>query len=309
MLEKTMLTMHVLGMIILVSSSAPGARDRLRLPPAAANVIKANFPGATITGIGRERERGAWYYEVNLRQDGRRFEVEVTKEGVIGEIEARIELNDVPAPLLKAIRERIGRGKIARVEKHERRGIARSGKFVPLATPRIMYEVKYYTGSGRRREIQVASNEILELPDEVVSRVKTVFPSAEIKEVEAEDDEGIMVFVVQMTQNGGSFDVVALRDGRILEMETLTSFQQAPRAVYRELVGNKRVRKSDSVMIRKRETFAAVEDGKIVKRHDITYAVSICRGDEMRECRFDGRGKLLTTSDWGPFADDEDDDD
>ena len=64
--------------------------DTTTLPPAAAKVLRAHFPAAKITAVGRERERGAWYYEVDLEQSGQRVSVEVTAEGVIGEIEARL---------------------------------------------------------------------------------------------------------------------------------------------------------------------------------------------------------------------------
>ncbi|MBT4815429.1 MAG: hypothetical protein HON70_07005, partial [Lentisphaerae bacterium] len=118
--------------LLLFAVALPLAAADRRLPSAAAKVIEANFPDAKITGVGRERERGAYYYEVNLKQGSRRFEVEVTSEGVIGEIEAKVKITDVPAALLKVIRRRVGDGRIVRVEKHERRGIARGGRFVPL---------------------------------------------------------------------------------------------------------------------------------------------------------------------------------
>ena len=287
----------------------PAVAASRRLPPAAARVIKANFPNATITGIGKERERGAWYYEVNLREGGRKFEVEVTKEGVIGEIEAKVRLSDVPDELLSVIRKQVGGARISRVEKHERRGIARSGKFVPLKEPRIMYEVKYYTADGRRHERQFASNQILELPDEVRAQLKASFPHAKVREVEAEDDEGIMVFVVELVEGEKRIEINVLADGRIIERELETEIHQAPAAILKALKADKKLRRSDPKRIYKRETQAAVEDGKLVARHDVTYVVRVVRGNRMREYRFDGRGKQLNKPDWEPLGDEDDDDD
>jgi hypothetical protein len=154
--------------VLFLATYLPAQAASFGLPEAAAKVIKANFPDATITSVGRERERGAWYYEVTLKEaGGRRFEVEVTEAGVLGEIEGVVRLNDLPDELVKVVRERVGGGRITRVEKHERRGIARNGQFVALPEPRLSYEIKYVDAAGARREFQVASNQVLELPDEV----------------------------------------------------------------------------------------------------------------------------------------------
>lgn len=166
--------------LALAATPTTAAADRA-LPPRAAAVIAATFPDATVTGIGRERERGAWYYEVALRNGGRRMEVEITDEGVIGEIESKVASADMPAVVLQRILARIGAGRIARIEKHERYGIARSGRFVPLQTPTIMYEVKYLTARGERRELQVSSNEILELDERILHSIQAEYPGSTIR--------------------------------------------------------------------------------------------------------------------------------
>ena len=306
-LPATLATSLVAASVLLGSSPAVAADHTL--PPAAAKVIKANFPNATITGIGRERERGARYYEVNLRESGRKYEVEITKEGVIGEIEAKVKLSDVPDELLGTIRKRVGAGRISRVEKHERRGIARAGKFVPLKEPRVMYEVKYYTVDGRRREVQVASDRILELPDEVRGRLKAAFPQARIREVEAEDDDGIMVFMVELVDGDERIEVNVLADGRIMERLLQTDIGQAPPAILKILKADKELRRSDAKRIYKRETRAVVEDGKIVPRRDTSYVVFVMREDRMREYLFDGDGKPLNEPQWEAVDDEDDGDD
>ena len=294
---------------LLLAMALPSMAEEHRLPPAAAKVIKANFPDARITDIGRERERGAYYYEVDLKQGSRRFEVEVTKEGVIGEIEAKIKISDVPAELMKAIRKRVGDGRIVRVEKHERRGIARRGKFVPLKSPRIMYEVKYYTADGDRREVQVASDEFLELPRKVLAAIKREFPGAKVREVEAEDDEGVMLFVVELEHEEGDSEVIVDRKGRIVERETSLEMNDVPVPVRRSLREDPELRKTKNVEVVKREIFFVVEKERLVGRHDVLYIARAKRRDEEREYRFDGRGKLLETSDWESVDDDDDDDD
>ena len=303
-LMKSAHALAVTGMMLCGWLHAAG-RD---LPPAAAKAIKASFPDARITGIGRERERGAWYYEVNLRDGKKKFEVEVTEAGVIGEIEGRVGLSDVPDELLQTVRRRVGEGRITRIEKHERRGIARNGEFVPLAKPRISYEIKYYDANGNRREVQLASNQILELPDKAERQIKARFPGNEVTEVEAEDDEGVMIFVVRMRGEKGTIEVNALADGRILEAETPAEIRRVPKGVGNVLASEK-LRKSDKMSIFRREMWGTVENGQIVGRKDVTYVARVYRGDAIREYRFDGRGKLTNTPAWEDFDDDDGDDD
>ncbi len=280
------------------------------LPEPAMRALKAHFPEATITGVGRERERGAWYYEVTLRAGGgRRFEVEVTEDGVIGEIEAVVKLGDLPEELVKTVRERVGNGRVTRVEKHERRGIARNGKFVPLETPRTSYEVTYVDAAGRRRQFQVMSNQILELPEEVRRQLAGRFPGARIAEAEAEDDEGIIIHAVTLKRNGEEFEVDLLPDGRILELETPVEPGAMPKAALAAVQADKEVRKSDAQKLYRREVFFTVEKGKLVERRDMTYVVRVFRKDAEREYRFDGRGKLLNRPAWEEKAREETEDD
>jgi hypothetical protein len=124
------------------------------LPAPVAQTIKEKFPGATVVGFVMEREPGVRYYEVNLRRDEDRIEVEVAPDGSIGEIESRVALEGLSEAHQARLREAVGRGKIHRVEKHVRVGRGRNGTFAPLKSPVGFYEVKYYDGD-RRRAVKV----------------------------------------------------------------------------------------------------------------------------------------------------------
>jgi len=275
------------------------------LPEGAARAIRANFPGLAVTGVGRERERGAWYYEVNLKGGGRHFGVEVTEEGVIGEIEGVVKFGDLPDELLQKARERVGSGHVTRVEKHERRGIARNGKLVPLSEPRISYDVKYVDASGQRREFQLASNQILELPDAVRKQIEGRFAGAKITEVEAEDDEGVIIHAVTLSQQGETFELDALADGRIIAMETAAQLSSVPKHSLALVQSDKGVRTTDVQRLYRRETWATVEKGRLVERRDVTYIIRVFRKDAEREYRFDSRGRLLNRPAWQDRADDD----
>lgn len=279
------------------------------LPDKADQAIKASFPDAEIIKIGRERERGAWYYEVDLKDGDRRCSVEVSAEGVIGEIEGRVALSDLPEPLQKKVRERVGQGQLVRVERHERRGVARSGKFVALHQPRVSYDVKYYNAAGERRELQLVSNEVLELPESVKKLVAERFPKARIAEAEMEDDDGVLLYSLSLREGKEWFTVVASQQGDLVEYEVLIETKELPEAARQVLHKDKDWKAAESVRTVAWETFFQVVDGKLAALHDRTYMATLHRGKQIKEYRFDGRGRETSRTDWMDASDDDGDED
>ena len=55
-----------------------GKKGKKSLPEAAREAIKKAFPKAKIRSVEREREHGVLYYEVNMKDKDKRFEVEVS---------------------------------------------------------------------------------------------------------------------------------------------------------------------------------------------------------------------------------------
>ena len=293
---------------LMTLAAAALAAGTAALPEKAAAVVKANFPDARITGVGRERERGAWYYEVDLQDGKRRIGMEVTEDGVVGEIESRVLLSDLPDSLQEKVRDRIGRGRVVRVEKHERRGVARSGTFVPISKPRISYEVKYYDEGGRRRELQLASDVVLELPESVLAMVGRNFPRARVGEAEVEDDEGVALYVLSLLQDKKRFSVVSDREGNLVEYEVRLRVEDLPGAARSLLGKSEDWQRTESNQISGWETFLAVEDGRLVKHRDQSYMVILKRQEKIKEYRFDGRGRLISEGKWQDAGLDGDDD-
>jgi len=292
-------TERITAALLLTVFALPLANARTnRLPEKAAQAIRMNFPDAKITSVGRERERGAWYYEVNLADGKRRIEVEVTEEGVIGEIEAKVLFTDLPKPLQVKVRKRVGKGRLVRVEKHERRGVARSGKFVPISKPRISYEVKYYDVSGKRRELQLASSAVLEVPEEVLAMVGRNFPKARVREVEMEDDDGVPLYVLSLREEKTRFTVVSSREGFLVEREERLTAAKLPGAARSFLGKSKDWQRASSSQVSGWDTYLVVEDGELVKHRDQTYIVILKRKKRVKEYRFDGRGRLTSESKW-----------
>ncbi len=297
--------------VLAIGGSFPllGADEVGYLPEKPSQVIRANFPDAKVTKINRERERGAWYYEVVLNNNERRLEVEVSPEGVIGEIEGKVEFKDLPAPLQQKVRDRVGRGKLVRVERHERRGVARSGKFVALHQPRISYEIKYYNEAGERRELQLLSDQVLELPETVKKVVAERFPQAKIAEAEVEDDEGVLLYSLSLRQDKEWFTAVVSQDAQLVEYEELIAAKDLPDAALQALHKERDWKKSESTRYVALETSLQVVDGKLEPLHDRTYMVTIHRGKEIKEYRFDGRGRETDRTDWFDASDDDGDED
>ena len=207
-----------------------------RLPDEVRESIRKAFPSAIVTGYGRETENGVRFYEVNLRQSDLRIEVEVDKYGGIGEIERRVSLNEAPQELLDAIAKVADKNGPIRVERHERWGVARNGRFVALQIPRVFYEVKLRI-RGQRRELQWRPQRPNDLPELVDEAVKEKFPRAVITEAEKENEDGVELYQIAVIQDGGDTEMTLSPNGVVVEIETRISRRDLPQAVSAAVAG------------------------------------------------------------------------
>ena len=138
----------------LLASGTALARESVQLPDVAKQAVLKEFPGATIKEVGRERERGVSYYEVELKWQGKELEVEVAADGSIGEIEEELALKDLPDKVAAKAKEIVGDGSIKGIERHDVRGVPGKGTFQPSPTPKIVYEIKYIK-DGKKHEVEL----------------------------------------------------------------------------------------------------------------------------------------------------------
>jgi DNA-binding beta-propeller fold protein YncE len=75
-------------------------------PQAVRDAIEGRFPGATVSTTEKETEDGKVDYEVNLEHGGRTYEMHILADGTVAAIEKEIELKDVPAAILKAVKDK-----------------------------------------------------------------------------------------------------------------------------------------------------------------------------------------------------------
>jgi len=298
----------VTGLLLARPSEADGARGRL--PEAVRQAIEKAFPNAVVRGYGRETERGVRYYEINLVLNGNRIEVEVNKHGGIGEVERRISIEDAPKELAKAIRKVIGQKGRARIERHERWGVARGGRFVKLETPRVFYEVKFYVRGGPR-EAKWRPQPVA-LPAKATAAVQAAFPRAVTTHVEKETEGGVEVYEVSLILDGQDVDVIVAAGGEIVEVAApvaLASLPQAARKALKRAAGGARIHR-----VERRELRAELRDGHVVPlaQPKVTYEAILRKGDQVAEVEASAEGATVEGIEWHkfePFEDDEDDDD
>jgi hypothetical protein len=303
------LAMCVLTVAVAIDLGVVEAARRRALPPAVAKAVKEAFPEATVTSFGRERERGVMYYEVSLRDHGNRIEVEVAPDGSIGEIEAVVDMADVPAGVTDQIRRATRGGRILRVEKHERRGVGRGGRFVPLDRPRTFYEVKY-SRNGRRREIIVRHTEAVKLPGKARIALKAAFPRAKIGDAYVEGAKGAKLFKVTVTRGRRAQQVVLSAEGAIVEVRTaLPAAASLPKkvgAAMRKAGADARLTAVERVEVR-----AVVQAGKptVLKQPKVVYRGELLKGSSKAVVVVSPEGALVEAPQWQKMHDEDDEDD
>jgi uncharacterized membrane protein YkoI len=263
------------------------------LPKAAAEAVKKSFPNATIIGVGREREHGVMLYEVNLRENGKTFELEVTADGVIGEIESVKTLRELSPDLADRVREATKGGRITEIERHERRAKFQDGRALPLEHPTVAYEVTYYLDGQRHSAVIRASERAVgpHLPEAIRKAIKERFPGARVQEVERDYALGIALFEVELVTPGGQAEAVLSGDGVLVEIEREVAAEDVPFGVMRalkQLSGDKQPDEIEEVQVH--AVARLVPLGRSRTAYEAEWEAE---GKEI-EVRVDSEGKLLS---------------
>ena len=95
----------VLGVFAVVMVA--GADDKKvpldKVPKEVMDAIKGRFPEAKVTSVEKETEDGAVVYDIELTHKGRKYEMDIKKDGTIIEIEKQVDAKDLPEAVTKAI--------------------------------------------------------------------------------------------------------------------------------------------------------------------------------------------------------------
>jgi uncharacterized membrane protein YkoI len=145
------------------------------VPKVVLDAAKAKVPGGTITAAEMETEDGVTTYDVVIVLDGVEYEVEVTADGTVKEVEKEgddeedsdeeddadedsdqeeeVALSDVPVIVLEAAKEAVPDGNIKKVEKE-----VEDGEAIYDVEMVVRYEVEV-TAKGEVKEVEIENDE------------------------------------------------------------------------------------------------------------------------------------------------------
>ena len=85
------------------------------VPQKVMDAVKARFPNAKIDSVEREKEDGNVIYDIELTQDGRKYETDVKEDGTLLEVEKALDAKDWPANVTQAVMAKYPRTTIKEV--------------------------------------------------------------------------------------------------------------------------------------------------------------------------------------------------
>lgn len=120
------------------------------LTVSAQQAIERLVPGGEVRHVSREKQGEIVLLEARVRSGDRWFEVELTPEGQVAEIESAITLDELPGAIRTAMRDALGEAQIREIERVEIHARVAGGSLVAI-DPITIFEVEYRSG-GRWHE-------------------------------------------------------------------------------------------------------------------------------------------------------------
>jgi uncharacterized membrane protein YkoI len=142
--------MGVAAMIVVLPATAWG-QEKLtpdKVPAKVMAAAKERFPGAEFTSITKEKENNQVIYDLELKHQGRKYEMDIKEDGTIIEIEKQVFNKDVPAAITKAVTAKYPGSGIEEVMEVNKV----NGK---VETP-DHYEVTLVTADKKKLEVEVS---------------------------------------------------------------------------------------------------------------------------------------------------------
>ena len=138
------------GCLVMLSTSAL-ADDKAekidpdKLPQKVKDAVKARLPGAEVTSAEKEKENGEIVYDLELKHEGRKYEMDIKEDGTIVEIEK--EIKNPPEAVIKAVKRKYPKAAIQEVME--------VNKVTGKEEKPIHYEVTIET-DGKKKEVIVS---------------------------------------------------------------------------------------------------------------------------------------------------------
>ncbi|MFH1732184.1 MAG: PepSY-like domain-containing protein, partial [Planctomycetota bacterium] len=124
---------------------------------------------------------------------------------------------------------------------------------------------------------QTAYAEEIALPAPAANAVKAAFPGATVSEIERENENGVLLYEVELKQNGAEIDVKVMADGTIVEVESKIAAKDLPAAVAKAV--EKAAPGATIKEVERKEIRAALKAGKVVKlaKPEVVYEVEVVK--------------------------------
>jgi uncharacterized membrane protein YkoI len=145
------LSLTTVATLVLLTITAQAAEKKISLdkvPKEVMAAVKARFPGAEVTSAEQETEDGQVVYDIELKQKGRHYEMDIKADGTILQIEKEVDAKDLPEAVAKALDT-----KYPGATKEE---IMEVNKVQGKEEKPIEYEVTLVTADKKRLEVTVS---------------------------------------------------------------------------------------------------------------------------------------------------------
>jgi hypothetical protein len=101
------------ALVLAVCASFAGADEEKvpldKVPAKVLDAVKAKFANAELVGASREKENNEVIYEVSIKHEGHKIDVELKEDGTILLYEKTIDAKDLPGKVTNAVKEKYGK--------------------------------------------------------------------------------------------------------------------------------------------------------------------------------------------------------
>src|SRR5262249_33933004 len=104
-----------LVLMAMVARAQEKAKDLDKIPKKVMDALKAKFPKAEIHKWTKEKEGDNVVYDIEFKQDGRKFEADIKEDGTILNFEKEIAAKDLPKAVIQAVEKKYPNAKLKEV--------------------------------------------------------------------------------------------------------------------------------------------------------------------------------------------------
>jgi uncharacterized membrane protein YkoI len=119
-----------------------------KVPEPIMKAVNNRFPGAKLRSVEKEVEDGKTVFDVELTQNGKKYEMDIREDGTVIEIEKEVAVKDLPKAVTKTLKREYPKATIKEIMEVNKVDGAKE-------TP-DHYELVLQTADGRSVEVEVS---------------------------------------------------------------------------------------------------------------------------------------------------------